>query len=71
MNILGLFKRRDDRREQPMEHNQSNKYVNWSYRSIPMTLELSRRKDEEELIEMFQAHKPKKAVFINRGERNV
>ena len=48
-----------------------NKFVNWTYHSIPMTLELSRRKEEEELIELFHAEKLKRAEIINRGERYV
>ena len=54
-----------------MEEKPKNRYVNWLYRSIPLTLELSRRKEEEDLFELFRVQKLKRAVIINGGERDV
>jgi len=50
--------------KQPTEHGDRNRFVHWSYHTIPMTLELARRKEEEELMEMYGVKKPKKAVII-------
>jgi len=71
MGIRKLCKRGGSPAEQLAELNEKNKYVNWTYHTIPMTLELARRKDEEELIELYGARKFKRAVIINRGDRNV
>ena len=58
-------------KEQAKEKRPKSKCVVWPYRSIPMTLELSRRKEEEELLELFHIQKFKRACIINRGERRV
>jgi len=51
---------------EPGEILDRGRYIKWSYHSIPITIELSRRKDEEELLELFRAQKFKSAVINKR-----
>jgi len=38
-------------------------FLNWEYRPVHMTLEYYRRKDEEEIMEMFNIKKPKRVII--------
>ena len=57
--------------EEAAKEEITNMFADWQYRSIPMTPELLRRKEEEELCELFNVKRPKRATIINRGERNL
>ena len=59
MNILNKFSGKN-----PQSDDKPKKmFLNWEYRPVHMTLEYCRRKDEEEIMEMFAITKPKRAII--------